>query len=102
MPTKPTTNKGRIEHNAIKNIKVGTNTTDQIRKRLKHSRTKDNIIDRDQLQDDYINRVIDGLDIKDLIALVYDQLDHNLDSYSCEELIEEVNEHYPDFWSRMM
>jgi hypothetical protein len=58
--------------------------------------TKDNIIDRDQLQDDYINRVIDGLDIKDLIALVYDQLDHNLDSYSCEELIEEVNEHYPD------
>ena len=31
--------------------------------------TKDNIIDRDQLQDDNINRAIDGLDIKDLIAL---------------------------------
>ena len=60
------------------------------------SNTQDNIIDREQLQDDYINRVIDGLDIKDLIALVYDQLDHNLDSYSVEELIEEVNEYYPE------
>ena len=56
----------------------------------------DNIIDRDELQANYINRILDGLDIKDMMAILYDQFDENLDKYSVNELIEEVNEYYPD------
>ena len=56
----------------------------------------DNIIDRDELQANYINRILDGMDIKDMMALLYDQFDENLDKYSVDELIEEVNEYYPD------
>ena len=56
----------------------------------------DNIIDRDELQANYINRILDGLDIKDMMAILYDQFDENLDKYSVNELIEEVTEYYPD------
>ena len=55
----------------------------------------DNIIDRDNLQDAYINEIIDGMDIKDLMRIVYDNLEQNLEQYSVEELIEEVEEYYP-------
>ena len=57
---------------------------------------QDNIIDRDELQANYINRILDGMDIKDMMAILYDQFDENLDKYSVDELIEEVNEYYPD------
>ena len=57
---------------------------------------QDNIIDRDELQDNYINRILDGMDIKDMMAILYDQFDENLDKYSVDELIEEVTEYYPD------
>ena len=59
------------------------------------TQTTDNIIDRDQLQDSYINEIIDGMDLKDLIRIVYDNLESNLDKYSVDELIEEVEEYYP-------
>ena len=55
----------------------------------------DNIIDRDELQDAYINEIIDGMDIKDLMRIVYDNLEQNLDQYSVDELIGEVKEYYP-------
>ena len=55
----------------------------------------DNIIDRDNLQDAYINEIIDGMDIKDLNRIVYDNLEQNLEQYSVDELIEEVKEYYP-------
>ena len=55
----------------------------------------DNIIDRDNLQDAYINEIIDGMDIKDLIRIVYDNLESNLEQYSVDELIGEVEEYYP-------
>lgn len=54
------------------------------------------IIDRDSLQAEYINTIIDGMDLKDLIAIVYDTMDENLDRYTVDELIEEVNEYYPE------
>ena len=57
---------------------------------------KDNIIDRDELQANYINRILDGMDIKDMMRILYDQFDENLDKYSVSELIEEVNEYYPE------
>ena len=35
------------------------------------------------------------MDLKDLIRIVYDNLESNLDQYSVDELIEEVEEYYP-------
>ena len=55
----------------------------------------DNIINRDNLQDAYINEIIDGMDIKDLMRIVYDNLEQNLEQYNVDELIEEVEEYYP-------
>ena len=49
----------------------------------------DNIIDRDNLQDAYINEIIDGMDIKDLMRIVYDNLEQNLEQYSVDEVTEE-------------
>jgi hypothetical protein len=51
---------------------------------------------RQELQDAYINNVIDGMDMDDCLALLFDFLDKDLDKYSDEELITEVNEYYPD------
>ena len=56
----------------------------------------DNIIDRDKLQEDMINRIIDGMDIDGLCQLAYDYLNENYDKYSVGELISEVEEFYPD------
>ena len=60
------------------------------------TQTKDNIIDRDQLQEEYILRVIDSMDYKDIERFVYDTIDKNLDDYTVDELIYEVSESYPD------
>ena len=59
------------------------------------TQTNDNIVMRDELQDAYINEIIDGMDIKDLIRIVYDNLEPNLEQYTVDELIEEVEEYYP-------
>ena len=58
--------------------------------------TIDNIVDRDQLQASYINRVLDDMDIKDMMAILYDYMDVEFDKYSVDELIEHVDEYYPD------
>ena len=58
--------------------------------------TTDNIIDRDALQANYINRVLDDMDIKDMMAILYDYMDVEFDKYSVDELIEHVDEYYPD------
>ena len=57
--------------------------------------TNDNIIDRNVLQDAYINEMIDSMDLKDLMALVYDMMSVEFDKYSVAELIEEVEYNYP-------
>ena len=56
----------------------------------------ENIIDRDQLQAAYINRVLDDMDIKDMMAILYDYMDVEFDKYTVDELIEQVEEYYPD------
>jgi len=58
--------------------------------------TQDNIIDRDELQANYINTILDGMDIKTMMAILYDQFDENLDKYTVDELIGEVKEYYPE------
>ena len=55
----------------------------------------DNIIDRDQLQDAMINQILDDMDIKTMMAILYDNMSNNYDSYTVDELIEEVKEYYP-------
>ena len=59
------------------------------------TKTTENIINRDELQDTYIRELIDGMDHKSMYAFVYDTLNDNLDKYSVDELIEEVEEYYP-------
>ncbi len=56
----------------------------------------DNIIDRDNLQNAYIERIIDGMDHKDLWQYVYDNLADHLDKYSVQELVTEVEDYYPE------
>ncbi len=55
----------------------------------------DNIINRDELQDNLINQILDDMDIKTMMAILYDYLDADYDKYSVDELIEEVKEYYP-------
>ena len=57
--------------------------------------TTENIIDRDELQEDMIHTVIDGLDLEGLCQLAYDALSSVYDEYSVDELITEVEEYYP-------
>ena len=56
---------------------------------------QDNIVDRDQLQDQLINQILDDMDIKTMMALLYDMMDESYDNYSVNELIQEVEEYYP-------
>ena len=51
---------------------------------------------REQLQDAYIERIIDGLDWGDLWQYAYDKLSEELDEYSDEGLTKEIEEIYPD------
>ena len=56
----------------------------------------DNIIDRDELQDNLINQILDDMDIKTMMAILYDNMSESYDKYSVDELIEEVKEYYPE------
>ena len=56
---------------------------------------QDNIVDRDQLQDQLINQILDDMDIKTMMALLYDMMDESYDKYSVNELIAEAEEYYP-------
>ena len=62
----------------------------------KMTQMTDNIIDRDELQEAYIESIIDGMDHKTMYQFVYDSLNGNLDDYSVEELITEVKDYYPE------
>ena len=63
---------------------------------IMQTETMDNIIDRDKLQDDMINRILDDMDIKTMMAILYDNMSESYDKYSVNELIAEVEEYYPD------
>ena len=51
---------------------------------------------RDQLVEDYIQHLIEGMDYKTMECLVYDTLKDNLSDYTDEELITEVEEYNPE------
>ena len=56
----------------------------------------DNIIDRDKLQQNLVDQILDDMDLKTLMQLVSEQLDASYDMYRIDELIEEVEEYYPE------
>ena len=62
----------------------------------KMTQSNDNIINRDSLQEAYINMIVDGMDWKTMEQFVYDTIDANLDDYTVEELITEVEDYYPE------
>ena len=51
---------------------------------------------RQELQDAYINKVIDSMDLDDCLAMLFDYLDKDFDSYTDDELNEEVKESFPE------
>lgn len=51
---------------------------------------------REELIQEYVDRVLDNYSTKDLMRIVGDQLEENLSSYTDEELITEVTEYYPE------
>jgi len=53
-------------------------------------------MNRTELLDAYIDRILDNMSTKDLMRLVGDQIEENLSGYSDEELIAEVEEYYPE------
>lgn len=53
-------------------------------------------LNRDQLIEEYIERILDNMSTKDLMRIVGDQLEENFSSYTDEELITEVTEYYPE------
>ena len=53
-------------------------------------------MNRSELQDTMIQQILEDMDIKTMMAILYDQMDENYDKYSDEELITEVKEYYPE------
>jgi hypothetical protein len=53
-------------------------------------------IDRDQLVENYIQQIIEGMDIKSMERFVYDTMLENLTNYTDEELLTEVTDYYPE------
>jgi hypothetical protein len=60
------------------------------------TQTKDNIIDRDELQEAYVQSILDGMDWKTMEQYVYDSLNDNFEKYTVDELITEVKDYYPE------
>ena len=53
-------------------------------------------MNRQELLDAYIDRILDNMSTKDLMRIVGDQIEENLSGYSDDELIAEVSEYYPE------
>ncbi len=51
---------------------------------------------RAQLQDQYVQKTIDSLDLDDCLAMLYDYINKDTDSLTLNELIEDVKEYYPE------
>jgi len=51
---------------------------------------------RTELQENYIQQLIEGMDYKTMERFVYDALKENLSTYTDEELLTEVEEYNPE------
>ena len=52
-------------------------------------------MNRSKLQDNMIQQILDDMDIKTMMAILYDNMSESYDKYSDSELMEEVKEYYP-------
>ena len=52
-------------------------------------------MNRSELQDNMIQQILDDMDIKTMMAILYDNMSESYDKYSDSELMEEVKEYYP-------
>jgi hypothetical protein len=52
--------------------------------------------DRNQLIADYAQQILDGMDMKTMECLVYDNLIENLSTYSDQTLMEHISEYSPE------
>ena len=53
-------------------------------------------MNRSELQQQLIDNMIEGMDFKTMWQVLYDFMDESYDKFSDEELMEEVNEFYPE------
>jgi hypothetical protein len=53
-------------------------------------------MNRTELQDQLIQTILDGMDMKTLEQYAYDMLVNCFEGYTDEELITEVSDHYPE------
>ena len=53
-------------------------------------------MNRQELQRNMIDAIVDGMDMEMLCSLACDALSTTYDEYSDEELMEEVKEYYPE------
>ena len=53
-------------------------------------------MNRAELQDAFIQQILEDMDIKTMMSILYDNMSESYDKYSDEELKEEVKEYYPD------
>ena len=51
---------------------------------------------RDELQSKLFHQMLDDMDLKTIMSVLYDFMDESYDKYSEEELTEEVNQYYPE------
>ena len=52
-------------------------------------------MNRSELQDNMIQQILDDMDIKTMMAILYDNISESYDKYSDKELMAEVEEYYP-------
>ena len=57
--------------------------------------TDPNTMNRSELQDNMIQQILDDMDIKTMMAILYDNMSESYDKYSDSELMEEVKEYSP-------
>ena len=53
-------------------------------------------MNRDELQSKLIQQMLEDMDLKTMMSVLYDFMDASYDKYSEEEVTEEVNEYYPE------
>jgi len=62
---------------------------------IKHYLHQLETMNRFELQDNMIQQILDDMDIKTMMAILYDNMSESYDKYSDSELMEEVKEYYP-------
>jgi hypothetical protein len=50
---------------------------------------------RKELQEQLIQQILDDMDMKTMMAILYDNMNASYDDYSDKELMTEVEEYYP-------